>query len=440
MRRALALCLLLSPALGSSLVRAQGAVHAGEDLPVQVDVELPLVEPSLAIHPKDPDNLVAAAMVGHPDGTYGSLLFSSPDGGRTWRKHDLGIRDGGDVWTAFLADGTAVFATGAEDSSVRVFRSADGGRTWSQPVVLKEVQDHPMLAVDGGSLYLVSSGTRKGPSGRARDAVLAARSTDGGATFAEPGFAVASNLRYEAHASIVSSEGALLVAFADYGRPGERRRLERQRDWLIASEDGGRSFSEPLLISEGCDARGGWSSLAVNLSDRLAPPDRIFHVCAAPQFDGIQLRYSDTFGEIWSAPVRIDRPGNVTPYSRTPAVAVNRDGVVGVAWYDGRGDGSTIKGSFRCTEIFFAASLDGGATFLPEVRVSSEKSCPAAPKNVEVALRYPAGGEYMGLATAPDGTFRLLWSDSRSGIYRLRTATVSVEVPSAVSPRSPASP
>jgi hypothetical protein len=427
LRLAAALCILLS----SSLAGAQ--VKAGEDLPVQVDVPLPLVQPYLAIHPKDPGKLIATAMVGYPDGTYGALVFSSQDGGRTWQKHDPGIRGAADVWAEFLADGTAVFLTGAEDSSVKVFRSRDEGRTWSPPTLVKG--DHPMLAADGGSLYLISSAKWQGHSGKSRDAVLAARSTDGGATFSEPGRAVVSNLRYEAHDSAISSEGALLVGFADYGRPGERRRLERQRDWLLASEDSGRTFSEPLLISESCDSRGGWSSLALNLSDRLAPPDRLFHVCAAAQFDGIQLRYSDTFGEIWSAPVRVDRPGNITPYSRTPAIAVNRDGVVGVAWYDGRGDGSTIKGSFRCTEILFAASLDGGATFLPEVRVSSGKSCPASPENVGVALRFPAGGEYMGLAAASDGTFRLLWSDSRSGIYQLRTATVSV-----ASPRSPASP
>lgn len=423
MRLAAAFCILFS----SSFAGAQ--IKAGEDLPVQVDVPLPLVQPSLAVHPNDPDSLVAAALVGLPDGTYGALVLSSSDGGRTWRKHDPGIRDAADVWTELLADGTAVFAVGAE-----VFRSPDGGRTWGPPTVLPGTHDRPRLAVDGSSLYLVSSGNWKGPSGKSRDAVQAARSTDGGATFSEAARAVVSNLRYEAHDAAVSSEGALLVGIADTGRPGERRRLERQRDWLLVSEDSGKTFFEPLLISESCDNRGGWSSLALNLSDRLAPPDRLFHVCAAAQLDGIQLRYTDTFGEIWSAPVRVDRPGNVTPYSRTPAVAVNRDGVVGVAWYDGRGDGSTVKGSFRCTEVFFAASLDGGATFLPEVKVSSERSCPATPENVAVALRFPAGGEHMGLAAAPDGSFRLLWADSRSGIYQLRTATVSV------SPRSPASP
>jgi hypothetical protein len=105
---------------------------------------------------------------------------------------------------------------------------------------------------------------------------------------------------------------------------------------------------------------------------------------------------------------------------------VNRQGVVGVAWYDARNDRSTIKGDFRCQELYFSASTAGGESFLPEIKVSTKPSCPATPRNVETSLRFPAGGEYMGLAAAPDGTFRLLWSDSRSGIYRLYTAKVVV--------------
>ena len=120
------------------------------------------------------------------------------------------------------------------------------------------------------------------------------------------------------------------------------------------------------------------------------------------------------------------RTRRIAVQTRTPAIAVNGGGVVAIAWYDARNDRSTIKGNFRCQEVFFSASLDGGVTFLPEVRVSTKPTCPASPRNVDTALRFPAGGEYMGLAAAPDGSFRLLWSDSRREIYRLYTATVSV--------------
>lgn len=159
--------------------------------------------------------------------------------------------------------------------------------------------------------------------------------------------------------------------------------------------------------------------------------DRIYHLCGAIQginpFGGIVVRYSDDRGDRWSDEIRINRLGNYEPLVRTPALAVNKDGVLGVVWYDARNDGSTIKGNFRCQEIFFTASVDGGETFLPDVKISSQRTCPASPANIPTALRFPAGGEYIGMVATPDGAFQVLWSDNRSGAYQLRMATVRVK-------------
>ncbi|MBA3639374.1 MAG: methyltransferase domain-containing protein [Acidobacteria bacterium] len=274
--------------------------------------------------------------------------------------------------------------------AVAGFTSHDAGRTWARP-------DFPVL--DGGDIW-----TAVLPGGECVSALL-------------------SGDRSELHL-FVSPDGTLLVPFADYRRPGTRRRLESSRDWVVSSTDGGRTFSEPMLISESCNGAGGWSSLAAGVIPG-GTGERVYHVCTAQQFDGILLRSSDTAGDGWTDEVRIDRPGGISPYTRTPAIAVNAQGIVGVAWYDGRDDRSVIKGSLRCQDIYFAASLDGGRTFLPEVKVSSAKTCPSDQRNIATALRFPAGGEYMGLAAAPDGTFHLLWADSRDGVYQLRGATAS---------------
>jgi hypothetical protein len=185
------------------------------------------------------------------------------------------------------------------DSELRVYRSSDGGRTWPTAVTVAAGQDHPTLLADPeGSLYTVSAGSGSGTFGKPRDAVVVARSTDGGVTFAQPVRIVPSNLSYEANNPALLSDGTLLIPFGDHHRPGIRRSLEAPRDWLLVSRDHGRTFSEPMLISESCDGRGGWSSLAVFR-------DRIYHVCAARALDGIQLRYSDDRGETWSEPIRV---------------------------------------------------------------------------------------------------------------------------------------
>jgi hypothetical protein len=408
------LCQREAPAQTQSII-------VGEDRLVNIGINLSLVEPHLSIDMANPKRLIGGAMVARADGSYGVIGISSGDGGENWVSHDFAVRDAGDVWTTFLSDGTGVLSLGGgEDSSLLVFRSHDG-RTWSNATTVATGQDHATLLVNGSDLFTISAGSGIGASGKRRSAITIARSSDGGVVFDEPQRVFASNLSYEAQNPAILADGTLLVPFADHHRPGSRRRLESQRDWLLVSKRGWEVFSEPLLISESCDGRGGWSSLAADPSR-----DRIYYVCAGGEFNGIQFRRSDDRGETWSEALRVDRPGEINAQTRTPALTVNRNGIVAVAWYDARNDRSTIKGNFRCQEIFFTASVDGGVTFLPEVKVSTSPTCPATPRNVETALRFPAGGEYMGLVAAPDGSFRLLWSDNRSGLYQLHTATVSV--------------
>ncbi|HKR12575.1 MAG TPA: sialidase family protein [Pyrinomonadaceae bacterium] len=430
------LLILVSASHGQQQPAPNQHFEIGEDRLVSVGgPDLPLVEPYLAINPKDPNNMLAAAMViTKPDlSGLDCAAFTTFDGGRTWTRHDFGLRSAADPWVAFLPDGTAVLSilelTERDETPLLVYRSTDGGRTWpNKPVSLGNAHDHSTLLVDrfskqfAGSLYAVSARPFKNAAGKSRSAIYVARSTDGGLTFPNPVHVIASNLSYEANNPAILQDGTLLVPFADHRRAGDRRRLERQRDWMIVSTDGGKTFSEPMLISESCNGAGGWSSVVAGHTD-----NRIFHLCAASQFNGIHVRYSDTRGERWSDPIRVDRTGNYEPYTRTPAMAVNKDGVVGVVWYDGRNDPSTIKGTFRCQDIYFTASLDGGATFLPDAKISGKRSCPASPQHIPTALRFPAGGEYIGMIAMPDGAFQILWADNRTGTYQLRIATIKVK-------------
>jgi hypothetical protein len=72
----------------------------------------------------------------------------------------------------------------------------------------------------------------------------------------------------------------------------------------------------------------------------------------------------------------------IPDYRELPVVAINRDGVVGVAWYDHRDDHTG-----RCWKYYFSASLNGGKTFLPNQPVSSAASC-------SVDVRAPAVDVY----------------------------------------------
>jgi hypothetical protein len=111
-------------------------------------------------------------------------------------------------------------------------------------------------------------------------------------------------------------------------------------------------------------------------------------------------------------------------------VAVNTAGVVGLTWQDPR----PALGA-RCFVLSFVASLDGGQTFTPPVQMAAEPSCNDTSANrivledgtTPLSRRFGDGGDYHGLVALPDGSFQALWADSRTGVYQLWTARVTVK-------------
>ena len=171
-------------------------------------------------------------------------------------------------------------------------------------------------------------------------------------------------------------------------------------------------LSPPLFAAEGC---GGDI-----VADTSTGPfrDRVYLQCTKRGENGLGILGSDNRGERWSELGRANARED-DALRKTRSVTVNNQGVLGVSWYE------RAKSS-QCQHIYFAASRDGGKTFLPEVRVSTAESCPNTPQNGRAAERWQFGGDYSGLAATSDGLFHILWADSRSGIYQLYTATVRV--------------
>jgi hypothetical protein len=122
-----------------------------------------------------------------------------------------------------------------------------------------------------------------------------------------------------------------------------------------------------------------------------------------------------------------------------PEIAVNRTGVVGVMWYDRRDHPDNLGWDVR-----FAASFDGGASFLPSVKASergtsfpsgaSRDARPAAKPGDERAQINNGrdsftfmGGDTAGLAADAAGVFHLVWVDNRTGVPQVWTAMVTAK-------------
>jgi len=112
---------------------------------------------------------------------------------------------------------------------------------------------------------------------------------------------------------------------------------------------------------------------------------------------------SSNQGTSWSAPVRVndDAPGNdqVMPW-----LSVNSQGKIEAVWYDYR----NWRGMFT-VDLYASRSLDGGATFSPNFRVTTSPSGWFATLTLT-----PNFGDYIHCVSEDTG-FYPAWADARSG-------------------------
>jgi hypothetical protein len=459
----------------SSAGEPEARLLVGPDLLASRDGTFPHLEPTVAANPRDASNLVGAAMTfPRPDQGVACKVYSSRDGGSTWKPVELEeqIDKGlGDPQVAFTPRGTAIFAcltqgsrdTGRPRAALRVYRSEDGGVSWEGPADAGPGSyDHPVLAVDStagphaGKVYF---GVLYGRE----EAVLGVfRSTDDGRHFVGP-----VEIARSAEEGLllvglgVLSDGTLAASYTRTprgsgfgGEPGESV-FE-----MVTSGDGGVTFSDPVRIGtrvtrprerteESRISRLGTVPMWAMDGSDTATRDRLYLVWSDWRSDAgtgvwrVVVSSSSDRGETWSEPRELDPDAPAEAHQFLPVAAVSRDGVLGVGYFDSRGfpdlDGYHQR---------FTASVDGGATFLPSRRISSRPSRPAEAAEHDRAVllpvhnreagvlylafmsaegRWPIGGDYMGLAADARGVFHPFWTDSREGTFQVWTGTVRVE-------------
>ena len=400
----------------------------------------------------------------------GTIAYVSYDGGETWTAtleappSDRSGDTSSDPALAYGADGTAFFLSSLlpPNSSgptrrMLLYRSKDGGRTWAPPVYFT-YSDREYLAVDStrgpyhGRIY-VNGNSRVGVTA---GSLTTFYSTDGGETFTEsvmpklPPAPAMGNV-------VVQSDGTVVALYsADRGEGATKAPAGVRHAWLRVSrsEDGGKSFSQPVEVTEAMLVAGrkGAHNNTLNLPMMAGDEsggrfkDRLYVVW--PDYRNghteIFLCRSADGGRTWSTPIQVSdtpaaREGFSAPDQFMANVAVNRHGVVGVVWYDRRDRPDNISWDVR-----FAASLDGGATFLPSVRVS-ERGTTFGPDNewiIESRVSKPTGkpmavdlaldtftflgGDTAGLAADATGVFHPVWVDSSTGMPQIWTAAVTV--------------
>ncbi|GAB4248308.1 MAG: sialidase family protein [Ekhidna sp.] len=384
---------------------------------------LPVVEPHISVHPSNNDHLLVAAMVvtdtNRPYQSCRLSSFVSKDGGLTWKEtaHDWW---GYDPWTAILPNGSTVMTwLGTEESfkgqfPVQFFFSEDGGETWieqSQTIQGKGHGHDGTKVVGFEDKFYFTTVQFNGNMGA--DVVLLGR--DGAGEFNQMAVVDGKGERLNFCEPAVLSDGTVIVPSSHF----------MERLWVQQFDIGSGNLSDRHLVTARPGGAGGYIRMVADNNQDSPFKDRIYVVRALGRgnaHEGIWLNYSVDKGVTWSRDTRIDLFDNdLPPKSLVPSLAVNSGGVLGISWVDAQHDPEQLL-----KDVYFTLSKDGGVSFQRPVRVTKVSSSPQTSKNGEVARRFPGGGHYLGLDAKPDGSFQLIWSDSRSGIFELQTANISI--------------
>jgi hypothetical protein len=360
---------------------------------------------------------------------------ASHDGGLTWTRAlipHLTMTSGGPYFRA--TDPVVAFdlnnnvyletlvATDAQfiNGAVVLSESTDGGATFASPVVAYRpasnsvFPDKEWVAINtfGGTatagrvlvtFTLFSNINSDGAP------IMRVYSDNGGATWS-PTATISTETTLQGSQPLYLPNGNCVVIYWNFGtnqQPGER--LE-----AVISTDGGQSFGPPNFITFATEynepsIRTG-SFLPSAAADRTTQNIYAVYQTLLGGNPRIAFTKSTNGGTNWSAPVAIsDNPAGLGVFN--PAINVSSDGrTVTAAFYDHRDN----PGSSVLVDLYLAQSFDGGATWQPNIRLTSVST------DASLAPLTSAGymlGDYLGVAqtTRPTVPAVPIWVDTRTG-------------------------
>ena len=397
-------------------------------------------EPSIAVNPRNPQQVVAAYQVP-------AHIAYSEDAGSTWSQapgvSPKNYKISGDVSVTYDAHGHAVLCYIAFDklgttnywghnatrNGIFIKRSLDGGKTWEEraiPVIEHATQ--PGIPFEDKP-YIVADNTTSRYSGNlyvgwtqftlTKSVILFSRSTDGGKTWSAPieistheGLPRDDNGSVEGFTGTVGADGTLYVVWADGSGIA-----------FATSRDGGRSFSPSRKILdtapsyfdvEDVSRSNGFPQIGIDPRGK----NGVFFVTWSDYRNGdvdVFCSTSRDRGRKWSPAVRVNSDSihdGTDQFFQWLAVDP-QSGAANVIFYDRREDPRNVK-----TKVTLARSKDGGSTFANYVWAEE----PFAGNRQFI-------GDYLGIAA---------WAGRVYGIWT-EVAPIPSTPPDKEKPKAPAS-
>jgi BNR/Asp-box repeat protein len=343
-------------------------------------------EPAIAINPNNPNQVVGVAGRWAAYSTDSGRTFTAvqPAGenGRSGGDPSLAFDDKGHLFYSFLSiqrNGLpGYWGHGPGANGIYVRRSTDGGKTWDKDAVaVKEwkgdepdvkLEDMPRIWADTGpqsryrgGLYIAWIEWQLDKS-----IVLFSRSTDDGASWSTPmRISTKAGLPRDDNGAVVGIIGVVAADGTQYVVWNEGLNVT-----LAVSRDGGKSFEPSRPIFDVGPPYFGGAAGIPGVSRAMGFPqigvDRknsTLYVTWSDFRNGdvdVFISRSTDHGRVWTAPMRVnDDPVHSGGDQFLQWMAVDPiDGSVNVQFYDRRDDPGN-----RATRITLARSGDGGKTF-----------------------------------------------------------------------------
>lgn len=387
-----------------------------------------ICEPSIAINPKYPNNIVAASVLNN--------IYFTKDGGTTWQKREVSSPHGvygdpaliadsnGDFYFFHLSDPTQ--GKGGYDSEkldrIVVQRSTDGGNTWSEGESIgfnhPKDQDKEWPAVDAkGNLFLTWTQFDKyGDADPNCHSNILLSMSKNGKKWSEPiqisqtpGNCLDDDNTAEGAVPAVV-DNRVFIAWANQNKIFLDRSFDGGNLWLtndiaIAEQPGGWDMKIP-----GHDRCNGMPVLMVDKSK--SPMRGSLYITWADQRNGenntdIWFMRSSNYGDNWTPPLKVNNDTS-NRHQYFPWMTV--DGVTGViyiVYYDRR------NYEDMQTDVYVAYSIDGGINF-KNVKISESPFIPSEDKFF---------GDYTNIV-AHNGVITPVWGRMDNGKMSVWTAVI----------------
>ncbi len=442
--------------LSASLPEAR-AVRVGRNVNITGNIPRQVVEPAIAVDPRNPNIIVAGAedrRLVPPGGCPGSSgchtwggYYRSTDGGVTWSSsllpgfpgdtspagstsplrlfdhigHESVVFDraGNVYYSGFVVklDDSGSFISSSMRIAVTKFAN-DGADFVGTTVLSSGPGILPRMTVDtsggpnDGNVYVTfldseSLGYKE----------LFTRSTDGGQTFSKPIPIPGSGLPV---APTVDPAGNVFVESVHCTGNSLQCSSDASATILVnKSTDGGSTFDKSVVVAaikappDPLPGNPFFRDAFTGVSwDIAADANGVYTVWDdyGTGDSNVLFTKSTDGGLTWSSPLRVNDVTQGQQFFSRIAVS---GGIISVIWYDSR-LGQLSNGTITSLDVFYSESRDGGSSFSTNVRVTSASFDPNLVNFGDFNIPFQFIGDRIGIAASATAVHPI-WTDNRNG-------------------------